>query len=223
MTPMIAPIQFKLHSSHTIAWELKSAETKFSDFYWGAVLAQLDSHNPSHDYLFKRRKDNVTSILSAIDQPDTSNGTSALSLRTLHSSQKRVPLETQLQQGEERETYIPLEEENHDMLGAQGNGSRTTVGVIQIPRRKRAETMVQDASWRWNKCKFKREKFNRKSINEALNSRPTIIPEDQWRNAVQFRASTPGRARIDRNLENQANYESLIMVEVRASQDYIGK
>ncbi|KAJ8430937.1 hypothetical protein Cgig2_021869 [Carnegiea gigantea] len=42
-----------------------------------------------------------------------------------------------------------------------------------------------DASWRWNKCKLKREKFNRKSIDEALNSRPTIIPEDQWRNATK--------------------------------------
>ena len=42
------------------------------------------------------------------------------------------------------------------------------------------------ASWRWNKCKLRREKFNGKSIDEALKSRPTIIPEDQWRNAVQF-------------------------------------
>jgi len=50
-----------------------------------------------------------------------------------------------------------------------------------------------DASWRWNKYKLKREKFNGKSIDEALNSRPTIIPEDQWRNAVQCWASTPGR------------------------------
>jgi len=46
-------------------------------------------------------------------------------LRTLRSSQKQVPHETQLQQGEERETNIPTEEENYDMLDAQGNHSGT--------------------------------------------------------------------------------------------------
>ncbi|KAJ8422758.1 hypothetical protein Cgig2_024397 [Carnegiea gigantea] len=58
---------------------------------------------------------------------------------------------------------------------------------------KRAKTMVKetlDASSRWNKCKLKREKFNRKFINEALSSRPSII-----------------LARTERNLENRANYE----------------
>ncbi|KAJ8435909.1 hypothetical protein Cgig2_010028 [Carnegiea gigantea] len=34
------------------------------------------------------------------------------------------------------------------------------------------------ASWSWNKCKLEREKFNEKSINEALNSSPTIIPRE---------------------------------------------
>ena len=46
-------------------------------------------------------------------------------MRTLRSSQKQVPRETQPQQGEERETNIPTEEENHDMLDAQGNDGRT--------------------------------------------------------------------------------------------------
>ncbi|KAJ8430884.1 hypothetical protein Cgig2_011347 [Carnegiea gigantea] len=56
--------------------------------------------------------------------------------------------------------------------------------------------MVQgelDASWGWNKCMLKRQKFNRKSINEALNSRPTIFFEDQWRNTVEFWPSSPER------------------------------
>ncbi|KAJ8436179.1 hypothetical protein Cgig2_010423 [Carnegiea gigantea] len=60
-------------------------------------LMHLDSYNPRHDYPSKRRKDNDTSLLSTIDQPDASNGISALSLRTLRSSQKRVPLKSRLQ------------------------------------------------------------------------------------------------------------------------------
>ncbi|KAJ8435251.1 hypothetical protein Cgig2_005303 [Carnegiea gigantea] len=264
----------------------------FSDFFFPA---KLDRANAKHDYPFKRRKDSDNSILSTINQLDAFNGTSALRLRTLRSSQKQVPRETQLQQGEERETNIPAEEENHDMLDAQGNDSRTTeiaedfimnttkkhgcnklkppkepiyisvnnfgqpdnsearklssfVGVLaRDPRimpidcidfRKIGEDRVEHiwnivqgskgketrqwfretlaASWRWNKCKLKREKFNGKSVNEALKSRPTIIPEDQWRNAVQFWASTLGQARTERNLENRA-------LEVRASQGYVEK
>ncbi|KAJ8438377.1 hypothetical protein Cgig2_006295 [Carnegiea gigantea] len=139
---------------------------------WSNKALHCDSHNPRHDYLFKRRKDNDTSVLSAIDQPDAFKDTSALSLGTLRSSQKRVPRETQRQQGEERETNTPPEEENHDMLDAQGNESRTTSKneLFKFPEGKEP---------RWNKCKLKREKFNGKSIDEALNSRPTIILEDQ--------------------------------------------
>ncbi|KAJ8428899.1 hypothetical protein Cgig2_024968 [Carnegiea gigantea] len=243
----------------------------------GRTTAKLDKANTRHDYPFKRRKHNNNSILYAINQPDAFNGTSALRLRTLRSSQKQIPCETQLQQGEERETNIPAEEENHDMLDAQGNDSRTTakldranarhdypfkrrkdsdnsilsainqpdafndnnearklssfIGVLaRDPRimpidcidfRKIGEDRVEhiwnivqgsfkfpegkeprqwfretlDASWRWNKCKLKREKFNGKSVDEALKSRPTIIPEDQWRNAVQFWASTLGQTK----------------------------
>lgn len=149
---------------------------------------KLHSHNPRHDYPFKRRKDNGTSILSAINQPDTFNGTSALSLRTLHSSHKKVPRESQLWQREEREASIPPEEENHNILDAQRNNSRIT-RLIQIPRRKRVETMVQGdirCQLEVEQVQIKKGKFNGKSINEALNSRPTIIPENQWRNALQF-------------------------------------
>lgn len=63
------------------------------------------------------------------------------------------------------------------------------VGLIQIPRRKRVETMVQGdirCQLEIEQVQIKKGKFNGKSINEALNSRPTIIPENQWRNAVQF-------------------------------------
>ena len=70
-----------------------------SDFFFPAIL---DRANARHDYPFKRRKDSDNSILSAINQPDAFNGTSALILRTLRSSQKQVPHETQLQQGDER-------------------------------------------------------------------------------------------------------------------------
>ena len=94
----------------------------FSVFFFPS---KLDRANARYDYPFKRQKDNNNSILSAINQPDAFNGASALRLRTLRSSQKQVPRETQLQQGEERETNIPTEEENHDMLDAQGNDGRT--------------------------------------------------------------------------------------------------
>ncbi|KAJ8439603.1 hypothetical protein Cgig2_017170 [Carnegiea gigantea] len=216
----------------------------FSNFFFSA---KLDRANARHDYPFKRRKDSDNSILSAINQPDAFN----------------VPHGTQLQQGEERETNISAEEENHDRLDAQGNDSRTTgknfyvleflaafylslrnhnmfcayvfyghlcevnnfsqpdnsearklssfIGVLtRDPRimpidcidfRKIGEDRVEHIwnivqprqwfretlapSWRWNKCKLKREKFNGKSVDEGLKSRPTIIPKDQWRNATK--------------------------------------
>ncbi|KAJ8426767.1 hypothetical protein Cgig2_010199 [Carnegiea gigantea] len=81
------------------------------------------------------------------DQLDASNVTSALSLRTLCSSQKRVPLETTLQQGEERETNIPQEEENHDMLDAWGNMSRTTVKISCVGFATRYVLMIATFYW----------------------------------------------------------------------------
>ncbi|KAJ8430883.1 hypothetical protein Cgig2_011346 [Carnegiea gigantea] len=88
------------------------------------VPPQFDYHARRRDYLFKRTKDNDTSIVFVINQPDAFNVT--YTLRTLCSSQKERSRETQLQQGEERETRILPQEENHDMLDAQGNGSRAT-------------------------------------------------------------------------------------------------
>ncbi|KAJ8425719.1 hypothetical protein Cgig2_015867 [Carnegiea gigantea] len=99
----------------------------------GRTTAKLDRANARHDYPFKRRKDSDNSVLSAMNQPDAFNGTSALRLRTLRSPQKQVPREIQLQQGEERETNISAEEENHDMLDAQGNDSRTTGKNFYVP------------------------------------------------------------------------------------------
>ncbi|KAJ8419958.1 hypothetical protein Cgig2_029097 [Carnegiea gigantea] len=84
-------------------------------------------------------------------------------------------------------------------------------GSFKFPKGKESRQWFRetlDASWRSNKYKLKREKFKGKPIDEGANSRPIIIPEDQWRNAVQFLASTPGQIKYGKEPDKLELFEA---------------